>query len=230
MCFRSLIFLGLVLSLAACTPAPKFLSKPEQAALGTVDGIIVATQDTPRVTVTRSNPAGVGGLLGVLVFAAVDGARAVNARAESVPIVDALQGVNFQAELLAATTARVGALPNIKVIVRPVVDTVGTVSAMRNLYDESKDPAVLFFIVNYALVSGDLVLTASARIFPKAPELNRFRPKPNDRDPLDIGNAIYDNKLRVERPGVTTANIRTKLVEGINQLAAQLAADLNSTR
>lgn len=232
MCFRPLIFLGLILSLGACATAPKanFLSQPEQAALGTVDGIVVATQSAPRVTVTRSNPAGVGGWAGVLAFAIADEVRSANARADTVPINDALQGLDFQAELLAATTARVGSLSNIKVAIRPTVDTVGTLSVMKTQYDESRAASVLFFVVKYTLVSGDLVLTASARIFPKSPELNKFRPKPNDNDPLDIGNAIYDNKFQVQKWAVTPTNIRTNLVEGINQLTARLATDLNSAR
>lgn len=227
--FRPLIFLGIVLSLGACATPPKFLSKPEQAALGTVDGIVVAPQATPLVTITPSNSGG-GGLLGLLIFSVADGIRSANVKKESVPIIEALQGFNFQAELLAATTARVEALPNIKVIVRPTVDTVGTTSAARNLYDESKETSVLFFVVGYALVSGDLVLEAAARIYPKSAELNHFRTKPNEKNPLDIGNSIYSNKLRVVRQSVTPANIRANLLDAINQLAAQLAADLNSTR
>lgn len=229
MYFRPLIFLGIVLTLGACATPPKFLSKPEQAALGTVDGIVVAPQATPRVGITPSN-SGAGGLLGLVIFGIADSIRTANVKAESVPIIDALQGFNFQAELLAATTARIGALSNIKVVVRPTVDTVGTTSAARILYDESKETSVLLFVVGYGLISGDLVLEAAARIYPKSPELNQFRPKPNDKDPLDIGNAIYNNKLRVSISAVTPANIRANLLDAINQITAQLAADLNSTR
>lgn len=226
---RSIVLLGLALLLGACsTPSPKYMPHAVQMALGPVDAIVVATQDTPNVTITRTNPSGIGGLTGIIVGGVVDTVRNVNAHAEAKPIAASLQGFDFRAELLAAIKPRVENLPNVRITVRPA-DTVGTVAAAKALYDDSTASAVLFIAVRHSLVSGDLVLSAVARLFPKAPDLMRFRPAP-DSNPVATGNAIYTNTFKVEKPLVTPANIRPKLIEAMNDLAAQLAVDLNTTR
>lgn len=226
---RSLVLLSLALLLGACSTAlPKYMPHAVQTALGPVDAIVVATQDTPTVTISRLNPSGIGGITGILIGEVTDTVRRVNAHAEAKPIAASLQGFDFRTELLAAITPRIENLPNIRITVRPV-DTVGTVAAAKALYDGSTASAVLFIVVRHSLVSGDLVLSATARLFPKAPDLLRFRPSP-DSNPVAPGNAIYTNTFRVEKPLVTPANIQPKLIEAMNDLAAQLAVDLNTTR
>lgn len=228
MYLRLLSILGIVVALGACGTPPKYLTKPEQAALGTVDGIAAVPQATPFVTITPSGSG--GGLAGALIFGIADGIRMANVKKEAVPIIEALQGYDFRAEMLAATKAKVEALSNIKVVVRPTVDTVGTASSMRSAYDGSDANSVLVFVVGYGLISGDLVVEASARIYPKSEDLNKLRPKPNDKDPLDIGNALYSNNMRIVRPSITPANVQANLTEAANQIASQLAADLNTGR
>jgi hypothetical protein len=230
--FRLLIFLGVALTLGACEKetTSRFLSKPEQAALGTVDGIASAPQTKPEVTIAPTGSAGVGGAAGALIYGIADGFRMADAKTKAAPIIEALQGFDFQADLLAATTAKLGSLSNVKVVVRPTVNWGGNRSSAKNLYDESKDASVLFLGAAYYFNSGNLVLSAAAAIYPKSPELKQFRPKPNDKDPLDRGNAIYFNTLYAVRSSITPANVRTNLADAINQIAAQLAADLDRTR
>ena len=226
---RSMVLLGLAFLLGACSTAPpKYMPQAVQTALGPVDAIVVATQDMPNVTITRTNPSGIGGFAGIIVGGVADTVRSVNAHAEAKPIAASLQGFDFRTELLAAITPRIENLPRVRITVRPV-DTVGTVAAAKALYDDSTASAVLFIVVRYSLVCGDLVLSAVARLFPKAPDLLRFRPAP-DSNPVATGNAIYTNIFKIEKPLVTPANIRPKLIEAMNDLAAQLAVDLNTTR
>ena len=65
---RSMVLLGLAFLLGACSTAPpKYMPQAVQTALGPVDAIVVATQDTPNVTITRTNPSGIGGFAGIIV-------------------------------------------------------------------------------------------------------------------------------------------------------------------
>lgn len=231
--FRMLVLLGVAFALGACEQgtSPRLLSKPEQAALGTVDGIVTASQDRPEVTITPTGASGAGGALGALVYGAVDGARTAKAQGVAAPIIEALQSYDFPAELLAATTAKLATPSSVHVVVRPTINKGGDPASGRSLYEESKDASVMFFAARMFLGSGNnLVLSAAVFIYPRSAELKRFRPNPNDRNPLDPGNAIYRNWMYVVRPSITPANVRANITDAINEIVAQLAADLERTR
>lgn len=231
--FGILALLGVVLTLGACEQgtSPRLLSKSEQAALGTVDAIVTASQDRPEVTITPTGASGAGGALGGLVYGVVDGVKTARAQDAAGPIIEAMRGYDFPAELLAATTAKLATLSSVHVVVRPAINKGGDPALARSLYDESKDASVMFFAARPFLGSGNnLVLSAAVVIYPKSAELKQFRPKPNDKNPLDPGNAIYRNWLYVVRPSVTPANVRTNITDAINEVAAQLAVDLERMR
>ncbi len=233
MIFRPLVLLTVLLGLTACETAPsatRLLSKQEQAALGNVDGIVSITQTQPDITITPTGTPGAGGLAGLLIFSIADGFRQAHAEKEGRVLIAAMQDFSFKEAFFEAATSKLSALPGVKITMRPEVNTAAAPEATRRLYEESHDASVLFVSARLALNSGDLVLTASASIFPKASQLMPLRPKPNDANPLAFGNAIYRDTVTAVRKSVTPDDIRARLTEAINEVTDKLAADLERTR
>lgn len=209
--------------------AARLLSTPERAALGTVDGIVSIPQTKPELVVVSSG-SGAGGAAGALVYGAIDGASKARAESRAAPLLAALQNFDYRAEFLAAATSKLGALPDVRIVIRPTVNVVAGSETSRKLYEQSADPSVLFIGSQYSFSSGSLVVSVTAAIFPKSPELKRFRPRPNDSNPVDPGNAIYFNRLHALRHSPTASSIRADLVDAINEVTAALAADLQRMR
>lgn len=231
--FVRIVLLGIsILGLGACEtlPVSRVLTKPEQAALGTVDAVLSVPVREPGVTITPSGSPGAGGLLGVFVYAVADGVRSARAQGESVPIIAALRGFDFQAELLAALKGELEALKDVKVVVRPTIITSGNVADAERAYAESTDPSFLLMGARYQLVSGDLELQLSMALYPKSEELKRLRPKPNDKQPFDKGNALFYVSPIVVQKDVTAANVRTAVDQSIALLARTAAASLGYTK
>ena len=225
---RPLILFGALLALGACEthPSHRFLTKPEQAALGTIDGVLAVPDRDPAVTITPTSTGGAGGIAGIFVVAVIDGIRSARAQSDAAPIRAALQGFDFQAELLAALTTKLEALPNVKVAMRPTTIVSGNSADAARAYAESQDTSVLLMNARYSLESGDLVISLGMALYPKSEELKRFRPKPNDKDPLALGNALFHIRPVVKKNAVTAANIRTAVSDAIEQLARSAAATL----
>ncbi|WP_422002452.1 hypothetical protein [Reyranella sp.] len=230
----SRIVLVVVFGLCACEQAPvqssRVLSKPEQAALGPVDGIVTIPQTEPDVAFTPTGTAGAGGLLGALVYGIADGYRKAEAKKEARTLTDALQGFDFKEEFFAAASRRLGAVQNMKIVMRPTMNTATDTAAVRRLYDESKDASVLLVFARLGFNSGNLVLTAGATLFPKSAQLKRLRPRPDDANFLEIGNALYRDVVTVTKASVTPATVRSSLAAAIDEATATLAANLERTR
>jgi hypothetical protein len=222
---RSLILVGTILVLSACQPLPshRLLSKSEQAAIGTVDAVLMVPAQAPGVTATPSSSSGGGSLLGIFVAAAVDGYRSAKMRSDAAPIVAALQGFDFQAELLKALTEKLGEVPNMKVIVRPTIFQSGNPADAETAYAESTAPSVMLMTVGYEIRSGDLWLSLAMALYPKSDALKQFRPRPNDGQPLDKGNALLHITPVIKTDAVTAANIRAVVQDSIIRLAMAAA-------
>lgn len=225
---RALIFFGTILALCACQPLPshRLLSKPEQVALGTVDAVLLMPTQVPGVTAQRSGYSGGGSLLGVFVAAAVDGYRSEKARSDAAPIVAALQGFDVQAELLKELTEKLQAVPDMKVIVRPTIIPSGNSADAERAYAESTAASVLLMTVGYEIRSGDLWLSLRMALYPKSEALKQFRPRPNNGQPLDKGNALLHITPVIKTDAVTAANIRAVVQDSIVRLAMSAAAVL----
>ena len=85
----------------------------------------------------------------------------------------------------------------------------------------------MFVDVGYQLQSGNLYVSANVVMYPKSDNLRQFRNKPNDSDPLNSGNAIYRKTFNYAKLNVSATDIKQGLTEGANNIASQLAADLN---
>jgi hypothetical protein len=212
-----LIFILLVSACQAEPPnttanAARLLSMPEQVAL------------------VVSSGSGGGGAAGALIYGAIDGASKARAETEVAPLLAALQNFDYRTEFLTAATSKLSTLPDLRIVIRPMVNVVAGSETSRKLYEQSPDPSVLFIGSGYSFSSGTLVVSVTAAIFPKSPELKKFRPRPNDSNPVDPGNAIYFNRLHALRHSPTPSDVRANLTDAINEVTAALAADLQRTR
>lgn len=217
-----LLALGLV---AGCATPDKSINAPMRAALGGVDGLLLVPQSGLDVTVAPTD-GGQGGLLGVLLAAAIDSKREDSARKTAAPILAALGTYDFRAAMARAIdeeTARQSRL-NVKTPWR--LETVDTESQRRGLLDASGASAVLFLRVDYRLESGNVIVTGQALLLPKAANLLAYRVAPKDTNPVDEGNAIYRKRFSFARQNVTADTAAAALDEGARSIATQCLADL----
>jgi hypothetical protein len=220
----SAMFIALILT--GCAAPQISMTKQVQAKIDQVDGVLTMPQSNLVVTVPATNP-GNTGLLGALIVAGVDSARQSSAEKAAAPILNTLQGYDFNAVMLAATTETLGKTNNLKFAMPLRVSTVDSDSAKRIAFDQSKSSSILFCRVNYRLESGNLIVVAHAEMYPKADALKQFRSKPQDSNPLDEGNAIYRKTFTFTKQAITPTNIKNSLAEAAKSLSEQLAADLN---
>ncbi|TDY38856.1 hypothetical protein BX592_13082 [Paraburkholderia rhizosphaerae] len=214
-------------ALAGCaTTPPMSLTKLEQQNLKGVTGTVFIPQSELLVTVTQTN-AGATGLLGALIVAGIDAARRASAAKDAAPMFDQLHDYDFRVVSKQAFNDAVIKVPDVKFNAPLEVDSVASSTEKRIVYDNSSASAVLFVDVRYQLQSGGLYISANAVMYPKASELLQFRKKPNESDPLDAGNAIYRKSFLFGKEHVAAADIKDDLTEGANNIATQLAADLN---
>lgn len=216
----------IALMLTGCAAPQISMTKQAQASIEQVEGVLTMPQNTLVVTVPATNP-GNTGLLGALIVAGIDSARQSSAEKAAAPILNALQGYDFNAVMLAETTAALGQTENLKFALPLRVDTVDSDSAKRIAFDKSKASAILFCRVNYRLESGSLFVVAHAEMFPKAEALKKFRSKPQDGNPIDEGNAIYRKTFNFSKQAISSTNIKSGLDDAAKSLSKQLAADLN---
>jgi len=224
---RNLFLLLSIAALAGCaTTRPMSVTQQEQHELGPVAGALFIPQNSLLVTVTPTNP-GATGLLGVLVAAGIDAARRSSAENAAAPILEQLHDYDFRAVMKQASDSAVGTLQIIKFSAPLDVETVNSSTQKRIVFDNASASAVLFVDVGYQLQSGNLYVSADAVMYPKANNLLQFRRKPSDSDPLDAGNAIYRKTFKYAKLNVVAADIKGDLTDAANNIASQLAADLN---
>lgn len=211
--------------LAACATPDRGLNAPMRAALGSIAGVVLVPQTGLDVTVTPTD-GGQGGLLGVLVAAAIDSHRESSARERSGPILKALADHDFRREItqaLAEESARQARVP-LRGAWR--LETVDTDSQRRALLDAATEDAVLFLRVDYKLESGNVVVLARAQLVPRAPALMGHRPSPKEGAPLDEGNALFLRSFRFTQNNVTADNVAAALTAGARNVVSQCLSEL----
>jgi len=224
---RNVSLLLFIAALAGCaTTPPMSVTKQEQHELGPVTGALFIPQNSLLVTVTPTN-AGATGLLGALIAAGIDAARRSAAESTAAPILEQLHDYDFRAVMKQASDSAVDTLQTVKFAAPLDVETVDSNTQKRIVFDNASASAVLFLDVGYRLQSGNLYISANAVMYPKANNLLQFRKKPSDSDPLDAGNAIYRKTFNYAKLNVSATDIKQDLTEGANDIASQLAADLN---
>lgn len=211
--------------LAGCATPDQSMKAPIRAALGQVDAVLLVPQSGLEVTVTPID-GGQGGLLGVLVAAAIDSKREETARKQSAPILEALRSYDFRSVMAGAMTDASARQPALRLRLPWRLEMLDTDSHRRALFDDSSDSAVLYMRVDYRLESGNVIVTAQTQLVPKAAALLTLRPDPKEGQPLDAGNALYRKVFSFKKQNVTADTVAAALTEGAHSIAGQLLADL----
>lgn len=202
------------------------MSKRVQNDLGTIDTTLIIRQSNLDVTVPQTDGSQ-GGLLGVLFAAAIDSARRSSAEKEATPIVQSIQNYDFRQVMLKEATSSLSSLKNVKANLPINIDTVGSALTFRIAYDKSTANAFLLCNIGYSLNSGNLIVTLHASMYPKAQKLKKYRDNPDESNPLDNGNVIYNNKFSFIKEGIAASNIQESLNEAAHNLAKQLSTDID---
>jgi hypothetical protein len=223
---RAITLTIVVAALAGCATPQISLTKQAQANIDRVDGVLTIPQNNLDVTVPATNP-GNTGLLGALIAAGIDSVRRSNAEKAATPMLEPLRDYDFRTVMLGASTDALTKIDKVKFAMPLRVEVVASDSAKRIAFDQSSASAIFFCNVGYRLESGNLIVTASAEIYPKTETLKQYRNKPEETNPLDRGNVIYRKTFTFTRQAVTPTTIKESLSEGGTNVARQLAADLN---
>lgn len=202
------------------------MSKNVQTELSSIDTTLIIRQSNLDVTVPQTDGSQ-GGLIGVLVAAVIDSARRSSAETEAAPIVERIQDYDFRQVMRDEATSSLADLKNVKANLPLNIDTVGSDLTFRIAYDKSTANAFLLCNIGYTLNSGNLIVTLHASMYPKADTLKKYRNTPNESNPLANGNAIYNNKFSFVKEGITANNIQASLDEAAQNLAKQLATDID---
>lgn len=205
------------------------LTKQAQANIERVEGILVIPQNSLNVTVEASNPYAVGGVVGALVAVAIDSRLQAVAEKAATPILESSRDYNFRAAMLDASTEELSKVDKVKFALPLSVKIDESESAKKIAFEQSTASALLFCNVGYRLESGNLIVTATAEMYPKVDSLKQFRIKPNGSNPLGSGNAIYRKVFTLAKQSVTPTTVNEKLSEAVVDVARQLAADLNQS-
>ena len=223
---RAVALTIVVVALAGCAIPQISLTKQGQEKIDRVEGILTIPQNNLDITVQATNP-GNSGLLGALIAAAIDSSRQSSAEQAAAPMLEPLRNYDFRTVMLDASTDALTKIDKVKFAMPLRVEVVASNSVKRIAFDQSTASAILFCNVGYRLESGNLIVTASAEMYPKIDTLKQFRNKPDETNPLDGGNVIYRKTFTFTKQAVTPVTIKESLSEAATNIARQLAADLN---
>ena len=240
---RLAALLAIVGALTGCvstgtvTVAPfNSLTSEELAGIQRVDSVVWMTQNAvqpaepARPVSTQGSPPSAASIMNDTLneFAYTFNSLWLKDRAAAVDA--ALQTFDFGSELLTIAKARLETVNKFPLTVRPVV--VRNRAAGLAQLDGSTASAVLNVAVIYKLGErGDLRFTAWASMIPKTEALKKFRPKPNDANPVSFYNAIYLREFTFNTPSAANAaDVRARFIEAANNLVSQVATDLNNSK
>ncbi|HZW86703.1 MAG TPA: hypothetical protein VFF41_04495 [Gallionella sp.] len=213
-------------ALTGCAAPQLSLTEQAQTNIDRVEGILVIPQNNLDVTVQATNP-GNSGLLGALIASVIDSSRQSTAEKAAAPMLEPLRSYDFRTVMLNASTDALTKTDKVKVSMPLRVEVVASDSSKRIAFDQSTASAVLFCNVSYRLESNNLIVAASAEMYPKIEVLKQFSKKPEKNNPLDGGNAIYRKTFTFTKQAVTPSTIRDSLSEAATNVTNQLATDLN---
>jgi len=216
-----------VLLLSGCGVAKLApMKKNIQSELGTIDTTLIIQQSNLDISVTNTD-ASSAGLLGVLVGAIIDSARRSSAEEEGLPLLESLKDYDFREVMLSETTSSFSKLKNVNINVPIKVDEIGSTLSLRMGYDKITSNALLLCNISYKMVSGNLITTLHASLYPKAEKLKQLNSKYDESNPLADENVLYNNKFTFVKEGITSDNIINALNEAANNLAIQLSSDID---
>lgn len=226
MIFRLPLFMCILALMVGCAIPQQSLTKQAQESIRSTEHILIVPQSNLLVDVPATN-AYSGGALGVLIAAGIDSVRRSHAEKEAAPIIQQLQSYDFRAVMLDALSSEIEKSDKVNTKQPIRLETIESESQQRITFDQSNADAVLFTKAAYRLVSGNLIITADVKIFPKTNNLLKLRIKPDAASPLNGGNAIYFKVFSFTKQGITASNVKESLSDGAVSVAKQIVADLS---
>jgi hypothetical protein len=221
------------LALAACIETPRSrlvgsiqLAPDARAALGSIEVVV------SQVPVPVTEPARDGVKLPA-IQRALAGYDVTGTQQARVPVINkALQTFDYPDDVLKAMQQAFGRLERSGFRVAPTVAR--SREDIRAADAASTADAVLFFGVSYALTaSTPIPFYGSLALRPKSQVLQKFRPRPNDSDPLDPGNPIFRKSFEVERSISTVATpeqVKAAFVSAAHELAIWAATEASALK
>jgi len=226
MILRLPLFVCILALVAGCATPQQSLTRQAQESIRSTEHILIVPQSNLIVDVPATNGGG-GGVLGVLIAAGIDSVRRSNAEKAASPIIHQLQSYDFRAVMLKALSTELAKSDKVNTKQPIRLETIDSESQQRIWFDQSNADTVIFNNVTYRLESGNLIITANVRMFPKANNLLKLRIKPDAANPFDAGNAIYFKVFSFTKQGITASNVKESLSDGAISVAKQIVADLS---
>ena len=226
---RTLALTVIVAALVGCAAPQISMSTQAQSNIEQIEGVLTIPQSSLDVTVQATNP-GNSGLLGALIFSAIDSSRKSSAEESAVPMLATLRDYDFREVMLKASTDAFSKIQNVKVALPLQLDKIGSESSSRITLDQSTASAVLFCHIGYRYESDALIVTANAVMYPKAASLQQYRKSPSESNPLADGNVIYRKTFTYTRQNVSSNTMKDSLNQAAISLSKQIAADINHGR
>jgi hypothetical protein len=223
------------LALAACIETPRSrlvgtiqLAPDARPALGSIEVVV------SQVVVPVTEPARDGVNLPP-IQRALAGYDVTGTRQARVPIINnALPTFDYPDDVLKATQQSFARLERAGFRVLPTVARSRSQEDIRAAEAASTADAVLFFNVSYALTASTPIrFYGSLALRPKSQALQKFRPRPNDSDPLDPGNPIFRKSFEVERSissAATPEQVKAAFVSAAHELAIWAATEASALK
>lgn len=226
---KASILILIFIIMLSCATTYRPLTKDIKIEPTSSDSVLFITQNNLDVTVKSTN-AGNTGLLGVLVVAAVDAGRQGAANKAATPIMNELENYDFRSVMRETLTAELRKVESINFSDNNTIENIDSKSQKEISYNNAESDAVLFMYVDYELNNNNLIVDATAEIYPKAERLTLFKAKESADPPLGKKSFIYINKFNFVKQAITPENIKQALTEAANNISMQLVADLNNTK
>lgn len=219
----------LLAAVGGCAAPPVTLNRQAAQAIGSAESVLVITQDSLRVGVDPTYIG--GGLLDQLLASYIDKKRTESATTAADPVLKALDGYDFRAALVKAWGDEFATLTTLRFPGPVRVENFGddpdkAAPLRRAAFERSTAGAVLFAQIDYALMSGKLVINARTELFP-----TRVASAPGGSsagDPLDASRAVLRRDFSHVKDFITATNVRRALDEGAVAIAKKVAADIAS--
>jgi hypothetical protein len=221
-----------LLAVAGCQPTPVHpllatveLPAEARGSLGRIE--VVVAQPQSQITISSlPNP-------GLTFASGVTAGLNTGWLKERAELINkALPTFDFADELLRAAQQSIAGLSKPNLQVRPVVAR--SVADSLAAFNASTADAVMFLSVTYILTEqGALRFDSWLRLIPRTEALRRFRPRPDEASPLDVGNAIFRKHVDKERLFLgadVPEKVKQLFLAGGRDGAAWAAAGLNTLK
>ncbi len=245
--FKQAAFAASVLFVGACASLPAHEALPAEARDKIVNTEVAVPVKQNEIYVfvpdSQVGAATGGGLLGALIDVGINSVRTGKAEDAVKPLRSAVVDYNYDQTLSTEFQKALSQVSWMGVDNVHVIKDV-TPAAMDQVFNNSRDGAVLFTVTDYRLSNDADVLsvTVTAALFARSDALRALKPAKSGKSQTALPNSLYHNTLLFETmaPNATSdrphnidmwsanngAALRAALQQGASELAALLASDI----